>query len=358
MMKRQWLIAILIVLFLSEDAEAANRASIRIISYNVENLFDTEKDSLHSDDDFLPEGKQHWFYSRYRDKLSHIAQVIAAIGEWTPPAIVGLIEVENQRCLNDLTQWHLRKHYPYRSLLIEGPDARGIDPGLLFDTTRLQLLQAASIPVALPHPNEHTRDILYCRFLPIHPKESISSHTDSKADTISHTYSKADTISHTLKPLHLFLCHFPSQRGGAAESDDKREAARLVLYAAVSSILQEDSSAYIIAMGDFNMQPEDNMLPLLHNLMLTLPTSDKASHKFQGKWTYLDQFYASPALLQYVSTPEVFSPDWLLEEDAKYMGVKPYRTDLGPRYLGGYSDHLPIYIDLTLTNQSQQPTQE
>lgn len=33
---------------------------------------------------------------------------------------------------------------------------------------------------------------------------------------------------------------------------------------------------------------------------------------------------------------------FLLEEDKKYGGVKPHRTFLGPVYVGGISDHLPI----------------
>ena len=42
----------------------------------------------------------------------------------------------------------------------------------------------------------------------------------------------------------------------------------------------------------------------------------------------------------------VFSASFLLEEDKTYFGYKPCPTYRGPRYVGGYSDHLPIYIDL------------
>ena len=33
---------------------------------------------------------------------------------------------------------------------------------------------------------------------------------------------------------------------------------------------------------------------------------------------------------------------FLLEPDEKYGGVKPRRNYLGPRYLNGFSDHLPL----------------
>ena len=89
--------------------KAQQPAPIRIVAYNVENLFDTKNDSLRNDDEFLPDGTNHWTYSRYLTKLGHIAQVIAAIGEWTPPAIIGMVEVETDSCLIQLRKWHLGK---------------------------------------------------------------------------------------------------------------------------------------------------------------------------------------------------------------------------------------------------------
>lgn len=302
---------------------------MRIMSYNVENLFDTAPDSLHADGEFLPDGAYHWTYSRYRTKLAHIAQVISAVGEWQAPALVGLLEVENDSCLQDLLHWHLpRRFYPYRSILIEGPDERGIDPALLYDSTRLQLLCAEAIPVRFSDSDQHTRDILYAAFSLRQEALNFEKEERGHRDT-----------------LHVFLCHFPSQRGGAAESEERRSIARSTLLGSVSHILERDSSALIIAMGDFNSTPADNMQPLV-NLMLPWNGTDAGSHKYQGRWTCLDQFCVSRALAQHLSKPTVFSPDWLLEDDEKYLGKKPRRTYVGPRYVGGYSDHLPIWVDM------------
>ena len=44
-------------------------------------------------------------------------------------------------------------------------------------------------------------------------------------------------------------------------------------------------------------------------------------------------------------TGQLFDADFLLTENARQLEQTPLRTFLGPRYLGGYSDHLPIYID-------------
>jgi hypothetical protein len=47
-----------------------------------------------------------------------------------------------------------------------------------------------------------------------------------------------------------------------------------------------------------------------------------------------------------MESANIFSQGFLLEEDERALGVKPSRTYSGPRYLGGFSDHLPVYLDL------------
>ena len=38
----------------------------------------------------------------------------------------------------------------------------------------------------------------------------------------------------------------------------------------------------------------------------------------------------------------VYDAPFLLVPDEKYGGVKPRRNYLGPRYMDGFSDHLPL----------------
>lgn len=42
---------------------------------------------------------------------------------------------------------------------------------------------------------------------------------------------------------------------------------------------------------------------------------------------------------------DVFNPYFLQEWKRKYRGI-PFRTYVGRKYLGGYSDHFPIYAIL------------
>ncbi|MBN1987314.1 MAG: hypothetical protein JW761_13470, partial [Prolixibacteraceae bacterium] len=41
---------------------------------------------------------------------------------------------------------------------------------------------------------------------------------------------------------------------------------------------------------------------------------------------------------------------FLLKKDEKYGGLKPFRTYNGYSYEGGFSDHLPIQVQLNLQN--------
>lgn len=91
-----------IILFSIECGFLFSQDSLTIISYNVENLFDYEHDTLKNDSSFMPDGMHHWTYYRYQTKLDRIAQVIVNISGWESAALVGLCEVENARCLRDL----------------------------------------------------------------------------------------------------------------------------------------------------------------------------------------------------------------------------------------------------------------
>jgi hypothetical protein len=82
---------------------------------------------------------------------------------------------------------------------------------------------------------------------------------------------------------------------------------------------------------------------------------DAGSYKYRGKWNFIDQFIVSGNLLNQVNKTSIknkaayiFKDDFLMEEDTKYGGQKPFRTYSGWKYLGGYSDHLPVYLDLII----------
>ena len=293
----------------------AEKSSLRIVSYNVENLFDTKHDTLKNDSSFLPEGMHHWTYRRYQTKIDRIAQVLVNIGGWESIPLVGLCEVENARCLRNLCYKLRRFHYKY--VHYDSPDERGVDVALLYDSTRLSILNSRALSLSLD--GDATRDILY----------------------VSALYEQRDTV-------HVMMCHLPSQLGGASASDWKRQRAKSLIQSQIDSILLLQPSANIVVMGDMNTSAQDDLTGMV-NLMIPIQKMGKGTHKYQGIWTCLDQFYVSQSIATKATTT-IFSPWWLLEEDTKYLDYKPHRTYIGFRYNDGYSDHLPIVLHIQLDN--------
>lgn len=301
----------LIFAFVIQSAVLA-QDSLTIISYNVENLFDCQHDTLKNDSSFLPDGMHHWTYYRYQTKLDRIAQVIVNISGWESAALVGLCEVENTRCLRDLCYRLKRFHYKY--VHYESDDERGVDVALLYDSTKVKVLKSKPLKVDLN--GDRTRDVLYACCL----------------------LNKRDTI-------HTMVCHLPSQLGGGATTHWKRQAAKQVIQQQIDSIYSVQPEATIVVMGDMNSEAKDD-LQGMNNLMIGLAKEGKGTHKYHGIWSCLDQFYVSSRLLEKAGA-RIFAPAWLQEEDTKYLDLQPKRTYVGFRYHDGYSDHLPIVLHVS-----------
>ena len=280
---------------------------VLIVNYNVENLFHPAHDSLKDDLEWTAEGERHWSYTRYYRKEENIARVLTNIGGWDGVDVVGLQEVENALCVKRLCYTLRRNEYDF--VHYESPDRRGIDVAMLYKKSRVDTLHTRALKVDLGE--ETTRDILY-----------VCARVD-----------KRDTI-------HFFVCHLPSQRGGTAASEWKRKAAKAVLQQAVDSVFQTQAEAKIVVMGDMNSEPKDDLTGL-NNRMHGL----KGTHKYQGRWTCLDQFYTSPNIEGNV---QIYDAEWILEPDEKYMGLQPKRTYNGIHYQNGFSDHLPIILNFEL----------
>ena len=282
-----------------------------VVSYNVENLFHPKHDTvagIEKDDlEWTPEGERRWSYSRYYRKVENIARVLTNIGEWPGVDIVGLQEVENTLCVKRLCTTLRRGEYDF--VHYESPDRRGIDVALLYKKARIDTIATRAIRVE----ELMTRDILY-----------VCARVD-----------KRDT-------MHVFVCHLPSQRGGKAESEWKRQAAKQVLQQAVDSVYGTNPNAKIIVMGDMN-SGDLRMRGLEDERM-----KGEGTHKYQGRWTFLDHFYVSPSI-DSISEARIYDAEWIQETDEKYMGLKPKRTYNGFRYQNGFSDHLPIV--LTIKNE-------
>ena len=311
-MQRRLLFPFLLCLCLGMKAQ-------RIVWWNVENLFDCQHDSLKQDTEFLPEGSYHWTRSRYWRKLDDLSRTIAAIadeGDW--PMLVGMCEVENDTVLRDLTRRSPLRRARYAYIHEEGPDVRGIDVALLYDSLQFSPLghKAVRIPSA-EQGYRPTRDIL-------------------------HVWGLCPALPDT---LHIIITHLPSRAGSGRRGDAHRRLA----VATLCSLLDELEGKDALLMGDFNAEPTDKIFREIGERLTSLmPQSRKelrqarGTYCFRKVWSFLDHILVSPSLLPFASERiSVGRFSFLLTKEGT-----PSRTFRGPIYNGGISDHLPIWVDL------------
>lgn len=308
----------------------------RIAFYNVENLFDTVDDPKHADEDFTPEGRQQWTTKRYNKKLDQIGKVIEVMAF---PDLMGLCEIENRKVLTDLTKINRLSDQKYEIVHFDSPDYRGIDVALIYDSKQFKVKDVEPISVDIPEsiePNYTTRDILL----------------------VYGIYKKK-------YPLHIFVNHWPSRRGGLAASEPKRLFAAEQLRKAANRVITDDKDANIIIMGDMNDETDNksitevlNVSKLadspqpqeLYNCFSDIDAQQRGSYNYRGNWNMLDQIIVSGNLLDddglKISQPTVFRQDWMTFKHDRF-GETPNRTYGGPNYYGGISDHFPVYVDLS-----------
>ena len=105
--------------------------------YNLENLFDTKHDEGKNDYEYLPEGRNKWTEMKYQSKLRNMSTVLSEMGTDVLPevgcAVIGVSEVENRYCLQDLVNQPKLKARDFKFVHVEGPDKRGVDCGLLYN---------------------------------------------------------------------------------------------------------------------------------------------------------------------------------------------------------------------------------
>ncbi len=337
--KVSWL-AILIMV--SCPLYAQRPDTLRIVSYNVENLFDYENDPITEDDAFTPEGEYQWIEKKYKNKINNLSRAITAAGGWHKPAIIGLCEIENKKVLNDLFNHTQLKGSGYQFIHQDSPDRRGVDVALAYLPDQFRVINQRFHQVKQEREDDKpTRDIL-----------------------------EATGILPNKDTLHIFVNHWPSRYGGELESEHKRIGAARLLKGLIDSILSVHPKGRIICMGDYNdypyntsikevlqvVHPQESKIKgkALYNLCAQFDgRSDLGTHKFGGEWGVLDQFIVTGILLDkkektHTSLDKVHicQEDFLLTEDK--TGKAPKRAFRGTFYAYGYSDHLPIYMDLII----------
>ena len=313
--------------------------------YNLENLFDTKHDEGHNDYEYLPEGRNKWTQMKYEHKLRNMSTVLGEMGTDMLPndgcAIIGVSEVENRHCMEDLCNQPALKKRGYKFVHVEGPDQRGVDCALIYNP-------------ALFKPNK-------VRLEPYNyeKKEDIDKNRATRGFL---------TVSGTLagERLTVIVCHWPS-RGATSYY---RELAGKQVKALKERLQKEDPQVKIIIMGDMNDDPRDRSMSEalgarrdikdvepggMYNPWWKIHDSGTGTLVYDGAWNLFDQIVVSSNLLHQEGKQDyntlkfrqhqIFRRDYLFQQEGQYKGGLK-RTHAGGVWLDGYSDHLPTIIYL------------
>ena len=339
-MKKSFLLALTLLTFATVNAQEVRVGCIGF--YNLENLFDTIDAPDIRDAEFTPKGDRLWNTTLYQEKLGNLAKVIKEIGtDLTPDgvAILGVAEVENRSVLEDLVKHPTLIDRKYKIIHFDSPDERGIDVGLLYQPKYFRLDTAFAIEQPIPEPDgdiDRTRDVLY----------------------VSGKFDK--------DPMHFLVNHWPSRSGGEAVSSWKREGSAAINKAIVDSLMMTNPKAKVIIMGDLNDDPISPSVKKvlnakhkksklqskdLYNPMYSFFQKGIGTLAWRDSWNLFDQLIISEGLVNPAGQSyefykaNVHNKKYLQNKSGRYKGY-PFRTFAGDNYIGGYSDHFPVYLYL------------
>ena len=306
--RRKILLILVVLLCLPIQAQH----TFMVLSYNIENAFDTIHDEGKNDLEYCAGGERRWSKYRLYKKLKGVGKVIAAADERKPVDLIGLCEVENDMVMTCLTEQTPLKNLGYKYIMTNSKDERGIDVALLYSPFTFHPIEKQ--PIRPDIGKQKTRDILH----------------------VAGTIVGGDT-------LDVYVVHLPSKRGGG-EAQKLSMSICQQLQAHVDSVRTQRQRPNIIIMGDFNAETNSPQLKLLtrsHHLIDRTAKLKPGTYKYQGEWSTLDHILTHTTTLSHQQS-RILNLSFLTEPDPIHGDVKPFRNYLGPVYKGGISDHLPV----------------
>lgn len=336
---------------------------ISVMSFNVENLFDTVHDKDRNDFTYLPllakrtnpefqKGCKENNESAYRlgeclntdwnelqldTKLKNLSRVVLGV-DGVGPDVLMLIEVENENVLNIWNTKYLEKAQYKTIVLIEGPDKRGIDVALM-----------SRFPV-VGKPELHA--------IPWQPKNE----NDRKWMEGSRRILEVTLKLPNGDPMTFFVAHYPSQANPVYW---RKQVAEFT----ATLIKNKGPSAMVIAGGDLNITDEEEANEHLFRDILGKVGSIShfvgckecpGSHNYQKSWSFLDAHVYSQSLMTEGAASYRVQPDTIdiIRYDEVHLkkGKYPKRWDYDR--MDGVSDHFPLYVRLKQVGPAKTPVVE
>lgn len=337
------------VYLLAAGSVLGQERTYTVMFYNVENLFDVYDDPYVRDEEFTPEGPKEWTEAKYWKKIANTAEVLHAVAQANRqfPAIIGLSEIENRLVLDDLVSEERLAPANYQIVHYDSPEARGVDVALLYRPDLFDYEWSDPIRTRIPgRPDFKTRDIL-----------AVCGRIEGEL-------------------FCFFVNHWSSRRGGAQSSEYLRCGGAQTVRSYADSLRQVHPEIKLVVMGDLNDDPVDKSIyevlggtgdpeniPQggMFNPYYALFQDGYGTLGYQDAWSLYDNIVVSDNLMNvdegsalrlmpvklrrktyYAS---IFKRSFLIQQKGQFKNY-PWRTYSGNTFLGGYSDHLPVFITI------------
>jgi hypothetical protein len=337
--------------------------TITLVSYNVQNLFDAEADGGEYREYTRGGG---WTEALYTAKLRAIGRALAT-AERDGADLVALQEVEHDGAARRLLELEL-DGLGYRHVVwLPDPDnANGPVVLSKLPVRRVGALWPDSGPVAAAEGGaEGGAEDGLAR--PLRPILEVEVALGSADDAPS---------------LFLFNNHWKSKYGGAAETEVYRRRAAALLAARIEEISAANAAAEIVVVGDLNesideyerqgrryvtaLMPAEapaaagllrvtgNVPPARGPVELYSPwlaheagEAPPGSYRYRDTWETIDHMLLGPGLFDETGLSYAAGGFAVIHDGLIDSGGTPLAFYRGPP-AGGYSDHLPLRLELTL----------
>ncbi len=264
--------------------------------YNVENMFDTVPSIFYDDSAYTPEGRYQWDTERYFKKVKDIAHVLDDVRA----DVVGLAEIENETVVRDLVR-ALKTDYCY--VHITGNDAMGRDLALLYKADRFEMEKAWLSSSGA------SREFLNVR---------------------------GELLGHK---VHIIVCHLPS----VFRSDEMRDRALKQLKLQTEHIVRTEQIP-VFVLGDMNWTYDKRKQAYLgfDAPLLKLAAKGYGSYYVSNSWRLIDNIFVSGNEKFRIADCGIYIRGYMLRRT--FSITAPCRTFTRSKYVGGISDHLPVYL--------------
>ncbi|MBO9583161.1 MAG: endonuclease/exonuclease/phosphatase family protein [Flavobacterium sp.] len=328
--------------------------------YNFENLYDTVDDAFTNDDEWTPNGAQHWTVEKYEQKLKNLARVISEIG--TPenpsaPTLIGCAEVENRNVLENLIQQPKLHPLDLGIIHFDSPDKRGIDVALLYQKKYFRPTSYSNIPLIIYKKENLKKE---------EEMEVLDDETEVKKENKNRIFTRDQLLVSGFleeEEIHIIVNHWPSRSGGEKATSLFREAAGKLNRKIIDSLQQINPQAKVLTMGDFNDGPFNKSIKTglgakgvkeeiaefgVFNPFEELANKGLGTIAYRDSWNIFDQIILTESLVKAdFSTfsfwkAGIFNKPYLIQSSGQYKGY-PLRNTLSE---AGFSDHFPVYVYL------------